>query len=186
MLKNSREQYGVIAKSMHWLMALLFIGMFIIAYIMINISKSDFRMSLYDVHKATGMLLFALVAARLAWRFINIQPSLPTATPRWQRKLASANILGLYFIMITMPLTGFLTSTLGGHIISFYGIFHIAPLGSSHAISQLFANAHEWLSYAMLVLFGFHLTASGFHHFVKKDDVFTKIWFNRIEPARHV
>lgn len=175
MIKNSLTTYGFIAKSFHWLMALLFTGMFIVAYIMINIPKSEFRFSLYDLHKATGILLFTLVGLRLAWRFFNVQPEL-TNIPTWQKIAAKGNIALLYLIMIIMPVSGFLTSTLGGHDISFYGIFTFAPLDHNAEYSEFFAEAHEYLSYLFIAAFSVHVLGSLYHHYFLRDGIFKKIW----------
>ncbi len=67
MLKNSTTVYGTIAKFFHWFMALLIIGMFIVAYTMINIPTSHFSDILFNLHKATGLLLFGLVTLRIGW-----------------------------------------------------------------------------------------------------------------------
>ena len=79
MMKNTRNTYGQIAKCFHWLMAFLIIGMYLVAYMMINISPSHFRDSLYNLHKATGLLLLGLVALRLWWRVFYVQPTLPAS-----------------------------------------------------------------------------------------------------------
>lgn len=113
MLRNSFGSYGWVAKSLHWLMALLFALMFVIAYTMINIPKSGFMFSLYDFHKATGLLLFFLVVLRLVWRGLNDKPQL-VGVSRWQRLAAEGNIVVLYMLMFVLPIAGFLTSTLVG------------------------------------------------------------------------
>jgi cytochrome b561 len=141
MLKNTSTTYGSIAKLMHWLMALLIIAMFMVAYTMINSAQSGFSDTLYNLHKATGLLLFSLLALRLLWRFRNVQPRLPPSIPMWQRQLANCNIAALYFLMIAMPITGYFMSTLGNHAISFYGIFTFSPLADQHAASAFFTKA---------------------------------------------
>ena len=176
MIKNTLTTYGHIAKFFHWLMAIFFIGMFVIAYTMINISKSDFRYSLYDFHKATGILLFSLVALRLSWRLINIQPVLSVVLPFWQRLAARWNIIVLYILMFLMPMTGFLTSTLGGHDISFYGIFTISPLAHNQSASAFFSAAHEILSYLLSIAFVFHIIGTLYHHYFLKDEIFKRMW----------
>jgi cytochrome b561 len=143
-LKNTSTMYGLVAKFFHWLMAGLIIGMFMVAYTMINIPSSNFSALLYRLHKATGLLLFSLVILRLLWRFINIEPKLPPSIPYWQIQLAKLNITALYLLMLAMPLTGFLTSTLGNHIISFYGIF---MLNESHNI--LLQQRPDYLTYSL-------------------------------------
>lgn len=174
MIKNTIHSYGQPAKFFHWIMALLFLGMFSVGYIMTNTSKSSLIYSLYDLHKATGLVLFNLVALRLIWRFINVQPA-PPKLPAWQLFAAKSIVFILYFCMIAMPITGFLTSTLGGHDISFYTLFNIAPLAHNKDWSEFFSDAHDYLSYTMLVAFIIHMTAAFYHHYVLNDEVLRKI-----------
>lgn len=174
-IKNTSSTYGYLAKFFHWSMAILFLSMFIIAYIMTNIPKSDFRYLLYALHKATGILLFGLVILRSSWRLFNIQPELAKSIPLWQRRAAQWNIIALYFLMFAMPTTGFLTSSLGGHDISFYNLFVIAPLGHNQAVSKLFSQAHEILSYLLITAFVLHVIGAFYHHNFIKDDVLTRM-----------
>lgn len=177
MLKNTIAGYGQVAKLFHWLMAALFVGMYIVAYIMINISRSDFSLSLYALHKATGLLLLTLVLLRLLWRLSNIQPDM-THVPKWQHWAARGNIFGLYILMLVMPITGILTSTLGGHDISFYGIFTISALGNNKDASTFFGQAHELFSYLLIACFVLHVLAALYHHYFLKDNIFKRILFS--------
>lgn len=179
MIKNTSMAYGSVAKFFHWLMAILLIGMFIVAYIMTNLPKSDFRFALYNLHKATGLLLFGLVAFRLAWRWINVQPPLSPLLPRWQRFAAKMNILVLYVTMFLMPITGFLTSTLGGHTVSFYNLFVIQPLANNEVASDWFSEAHELVSYVLIAAFILHVLGAIYHHYFIKDDTLTRMWLRR-------
>lgn len=173
-LKNTSTMYGLLAKFFHWLMAGLIIGMFMLAYTMINIPSSNFSALLYSLHKATGLLLFSLVILRLLWRFINIQPKLPSSIPYWQRQLAKLNITALYLLMLAMPLTGFLTSTLGNHMVSFYGIFTVSPLADNSLASNFFGKAHEILSYLLIASFTLHVIGAFYHPVLQRMWVFSK------------
>ncbi len=175
MIKNTTSNYGIIAKSFHWLMAALLIGMFIIAYIMINMGKSPYRWTLYDIHKATGLLIFVLFAMRLFWRMLNTQPTL-SHIPRWQQRAAKTNILFLYLLMCIMPITGFLTSTLGGHDITFYGLFTITAYAHNEVASDFFGQAHEIISYLLIAAFSLHVMGALYHHFLLKDGVLKRMW----------
>ncbi len=138
MIKNTPTTFSGTTKFLHWSMAMLFVGMFVTAYVMTTIPDSDFKYQLYALHKATGLLLFGLVIFRLTWRYIDVQPQLLKSIPTWQRMAAKCNIIALYCMMFSMPLTGFLTSTLGGHDISFYSLFTLSPLGHNKNISIFF------------------------------------------------
>jgi cytochrome b561 len=174
MLKNTTTVYGTLAKVFHWLMAVLIISMFMLAYTMINIPASHFSDRLYNLHKATGLLLFGLVVLRLIWRFINSVPKLPPSIPLWQRQLAKFNITALYLFMLAMPLTGFLMSTLGNHVISFYGIFTVSPLADSQLASKFFAKAHEILAYLLIASFTLHVIGAFYHPVLQRMWVLSK------------
>lgn len=162
-LKNTATVYGAMAKFFHWLMALLIFGMFIVAYTMITIPVSHFSDRLYNLHKATGLLLFGLLILRLIWRFINKTPKLPPSIPHWQRQCANLNITALYLFMLAMPLTGFFMSTFSQHAISFYGIFTVSPLADNQLVSKFFAKAHEIVAYLLIMSFTLHLIGAFYH-----------------------
>lgn len=176
MIVNSREKYGHLAKILHWLMAIVFVAMFFIAYVMTNIDKSHFRDSLYDFHKATGILLFMLAIVRLTWRALNVSPALPSAMRVWQQQAAKWNVIFLYAVMIIMPISGFLTSTLGGHPITFYGLITLAPLSHNAVASQFYSDVHEIVSYVFIGLFSLHVLGSLYHHYCLKDGLLKKMW----------
>lgn len=174
MFKNTATVYGIIAKFFHWLMAALIIVMFIIAYTMINISASRFSDILFNLHRATGLLIFGLLILRLAWRFINKTPKLPPSIPLWQRQLAKFNITALYLLMLAMPLTGFFMSTLSNHAISFYGIFTVPPLADNQLVSKFFAKAHEILAYLLIASFILHVIGAFYHPVLQRMWVLPK------------
>src|SRR3990167_10192373 len=176
MIKNTYHAYGHLTKILHWMMAIAFIVMFGIAYIMTNIDKSGFRDALYDFHKATGILLFILAICRLVWRSVNVNPTLPDTICTWQRQAAKYNIILLYLVMFFMPVTGFLTSTLGGHPISFYSVIVLAPLAEDPAVSLFFSNAHEIISYLFIAAFSMHVLGSLYHHYFLKDGLLRRMW----------
>ncbi len=174
MLKNTTTVYGTIAKFFHWLMAVLIFSMFIVAYAMINIPSSHFSEDLYNLHKATGLLLFGLVLLRLIWRFTNNEPKLPPSIPFWQRQLSKINITALYLLMLTMPLTGFLMSTFSNHAISFYGIFTVSSLADNQLLSKFFAKAHEILAYLLIAAFTLHVIGAFYHPVLQRMWVLSK------------
>ncbi len=175
MMKNTRSTYGAVAKFFHWLMALLLIGMYLVAYTMINLSQSNFSDSLYAFHKATGLLLLGLVALRLVWRVFNVQPTWSPSISIWQRHAANWNIVGLYILMFVMPITGFLASTLANHAIRFYGLVTISPLATNHNASKFFSKSHEICAYLLLIFFALHVIGAFYHHFFLKDDVLIRM-----------
>jgi len=175
MFKNTSHSYGHFTKVIHWLMAFLLIGMFILAYIMTNMEKSDFKYFLYDIHKATGLVLFAIFLIRLGWFFHNPQPKF-TASP-WQQRAAKWNKINLYLFMFAMPVTGFLCSVLSGYDVNFYNLFTIPAITSHPLLDKITHKAHEIVSYFLIAAFVLHVLGALHHHFFLKDNVLKRMWF---------
>jgi cytochrome b561 len=177
MLKNKSDQYGMITILLHWVMALLFVGMFIAGFVMTNIPKSAMRSSLYDLHKATGLLLFILLVIRISWRFINIQPKLPQGMSSWMKLAAICTVITLYLLMFMMPVSGFFVSVTGGHSVSFYNLFAIAPFTENTVLSNVFSNLHELAAYTLILVLIMHVSGAMFHQFKLKDNILKRMWF---------
>lgn len=174
MLTNTRTSFGRISKIFHWMMFLIFLGMFAVAYTMINIPASNFRLSLYDLHKGTGLLILALAFLRLCWNSINQHPELPPGNKKLH-VAAKLNVFMLYSLMFLMPLTGICVSSFSGHDISFYGLFVIPPVGNNPAADELFTAAHGWLAYLLIAVFVLHVSGALYHHYIRKDDVLRRM-----------
>lgn len=173
------KQYDSVIKIIHWTMAVLFLMMFVCAYTMINLSSGAVKGKLYDLHKATGLLLFGLFTLRLFWRCTHQPPKLSFSIPAWQRRAAKLNIIFLYVVMFLMPVSGFLTSTLGGHEISIYWIFRIAPLAHDKALSEFFSQTHLAISYIIIALLSIHILGALFHHYIQKEPILKRMLFNK-------
>ena len=175
MFKNTLITYGIGTRLLHWIMAALIIGLLAIGFYMTNIDKSDSKWYLYSLHKATGTLVLGLIVLRIIWRFSNIWPGLPDNTPKWQANLAHFNIFFLYCMMLLMPITGFFGSIVGGHDISFYGLFTIPAIANDKDTSKLLFEIHEIAPYFLIASIGLHLFAAFYHHFIMKDNVLLRM-----------
>ncbi len=77
--------YTKTAKSLHWLMAALIVGLLALGMIMTELPLSPEKLTLYSWHKWAGVTVFILVWFRLAWRITHRPPPLPdTLSPRMQ------------------------------------------------------------------------------------------------------
>lgn len=174
--KNRPENYGFVAKSFHWVMALLIIGMLALGLYMDGLPLSADKLRLYGIHKATGAIILFLVALRLIWRLVNLVPPLPSTLPKWQRLGAHLGHLGLYALMFAMPVTGWLLSSAAGFPVSVFGLFTLPNLISPDPqLRELFSGAHELLANALIVLIIAHVAAALKHHFIDKDTILRRM-----------
>jgi cytochrome b561 len=168
-LHNTSSSYGSIAKIFHWGMVAIFIGLFIGAYIMMDMPSSDSKFFIYAMHKSFGVLVLILAAMRLIWKLFSIAPHPATGTPNWQVFLAKLAHFGLYILMFAMPMSGYVMSTAGGHPVKLFGLDLPALIAHNPEIAKLARNGHTWISYAILALVSIHIIGALYHHWIQKD-----------------
>lgn len=172
---NTRERFGLVTIFLHWLMAILLIGMVMLGLYMTRVAISLWKLKLYGWHKEWGMLILMLVIVRLTWRLRNSLPSL-AELPRWE-EFAARFVHGLfYFFMFALPITGWLVTSASGLPVSFFGLFVFPNITSnSEAQRVLFSTVHTWLSYGLIATFCLHVGAALKHYFINRDAVMRRM-----------
>jgi cytochrome b561 len=76
-----------------------------------------------------------------------------------------------------MPILGFLTANFDGKVvyIPFTEIALPALVGENEALAEQFEGWHHDIGEAFYWVFGFHIAAALYHHFVRKDDTLTRM-----------
>ncbi len=168
-MKNPKSYNGVM-KVLHWGMALTFVGMYAVAYIMQDMPKSPEKYQLYTIHKSIGLTLLVLVFVRFAYRTIHGVPAISqNLSPLW-RLAATLGHYTLYGVMLLMPLTGYLMASKN---ISYFGLFEVPVL--NHTLGGFFHGSHVVLSYIIYALVAVHVVMALVHHFVLKDDTLVRM-----------
>ena len=173
-IKNADNRYGVIAILLHWVMAILLIGLLVLGLYMVAVPISLEKLKLYGWHKEYGMLALMLVMIRMVWRVANIIPSL--SLPLWEIIAARTVHWAFYGFMFAMPITGWIITSAAGLPVSFFGLFVFPNLVSPHPdLMQLFQEIHEWLGYGLIATIVLHTSAALKHHFINKDDILKRM-----------
>ena len=161
----------------HWLMALLMIGMMVGGFVMADMPKDDpLKYPMYDFHKATGMVLLFLIVVRIVIRLTVKAPAYPKSMPRWQCLVAHALHGILYLLMIALPVSGYLMSTYAGYPVSFYGLFDFPMLvNENDEAFEVFHDGHEIFGAVVAALVILHALAALKHHVVDKDDILKRM-----------
>ncbi len=172
-LRNTGERFGAPAIALHWLMALLLVGLIASGLYMASMPDVGFdtrKIVLILYHKEAGILALTLALLRLAWRVGNALPALVDTLPRWQQVTARLVHLCFYALMLALPVTGWLMSSAGGFPVSFLSLFELPDLiaASDYRFHGLIA-IHQWLGYALLALTLVHAGAALRHHFLLGD-----------------
>ncbi|MDD5296775.1 MAG: cytochrome b [Rhodocyclaceae bacterium] len=172
---NTRS-YTPFAKLLHWAMALLILGLFVVGFLMHDLPLSPWKLKVYSWHKWAGVTAFLLVLARLAWRLGHRPPELPEAIPRATRALAHAGHGLLYLLMIAVPLSGWLMSSAKGFQTVYFGLLPIPDLlAKNKELGDLLHEVHESLNLLVVALVVAHVAAALKHHFVDRDDILVRM-----------
>ncbi|HET9483215.1 MAG TPA: cytochrome b [Xanthomonadales bacterium] len=175
-LRNTPTTWGSVHKALHWLVALAVIGMVVVGWVMDELPSSPDKVKVYALHKSTGLTVLALMLLRLAWRWSNPRPALPDAMPRWERALAGVVHVGLYVVLIAMPLTGWLYNSAANFPLRWFWLFPVPALwGPDPDVKHFAEDAHELLSWVLVGLFTLHVAGALKHHFVDRDVVLRRM-----------
>jgi cytochrome b561 len=168
--------YTPVAKALHWLMAVLIVGLLALGLVMHEMPLSPRKLELYSWHKWFGVTVFLLVWLRLAWRLTHRPPALPaTLSPPMQR-LARAGHALLYGLMIVIPLSGWLMSSAKGVQTVWFGVVPLPDLlPRDRALGDLLQQAHQLLNLLLMLTLAGHVLAALWHHFVLKDDTLRRM-----------
>ena len=176
MIVNNTQRWGSVSIGLHWITALLIIGLSIVGLLMTELPNSPLKMQVYALHKSFGLTVLALTVLRLAWRFIAGTPTdLPG--PRLQTLAAKAVHGLMYFLLLAMPLSGWLFNSAAGFPLRWFNLVQLPKLftGYNPALKHLAHELHETGFYVLAALLLVHAGAALFHHYVLKDDTLKRM-----------
>lgn len=174
--RNSKRGYGSIAKTLHWLIALLIISLLAVGFIMADMAVSPDKFRVYGLHKSFGITVLAVAAVRLMWKAANDSPLLPDAMNKLEQLAAKAGHALLYVLMFAMPLSGWAMSSAAGLPVSVFGWFTLPNLvAPDNELKKILRETHEWLAWALIIMISLHVLAALLHHFYYKDNVLRRM-----------
>jgi len=172
--KNTREEFGIISKFLHWFMAFAIIGMLIVGFIMADMQPSSLKWTAYTLHKSTGVLLIMLLALRLVWRLSNPTPKLTVDGVKGV--FARLSVYVLYASMATMVVSGFIMSDAGRYTVSFFDLFTFPYVFEKNSeLSELAGQVHTNAAFALIGFLFLHVLAAFYHHVILKDTVLLRM-----------
>jgi len=167
-------RYAAPAVALHWILAVLITGMAAVGWYMVSIEDQPGSDWYFDTHKSTGLVVAALVAARLAWRLTHRPRPLPASVPAWQDKLSGITHLLLYVLMVLMPVTGYLGASYSKYGVPFFGADTPHWAAVDKDTSELLFTVHSVLVWVLAALVAIHV-AGGLRHLLLRDGVFERM-----------
>jgi cytochrome b561 len=178
-----KHNYDIISISIHWLIALLTIGLFCLGLWMVDLGYYDdwyYRAPWW--HTGLGIVVFALFVMRFWWRFIR-KPLPAISMPRWQNLAAKSVHFILEMLLLVIALTGYFMVTAKGDGLSVFDWFVIPAYIKGYAEYVDTAGLiHLWAAYSVIGFASLHALAALKHHFINKDATLLRmIGFNKGE-----
>lgn len=173
---GASARYSAPAVLLHWVMALLIIGLLGLGLYMTGLALSPEKLQLYSWHKWAGVTAFLLALARLVWRIRHAPPPLPSGLSALAKLAAHAGHGLLYVLMFAIPLSGWLMSSAKGFQTVWFGVLPLPDLvGKDRELGDLLQSLHWGLNMILLATLAAHLGAVIKHHFIDRDSVLARM-----------
>lgn len=178
--KETILSYSLISKIIHWITALIILGLLCVGLYMSSLDYSADKIKLYNLHKSFGLLVLMLACVRVAWHFIKKKPAPLKTHKKWESILSHAAHGFLYFAMFALPLNGWLMSSAGDFPITFFGIDVPYITSKNEALFQTSREIHERLAFILMCVIGLHAAGAIKHHFIDRDETLKRMTSNRL------
>jgi len=192
-MRDTKQKLSTATIALHWVVAVTIFGLWPLGYYMARTRTY----SLWPWHQSTGDVLFLIIVARLLWRYRNGWPEPIRTYPRPERVLARLVHWTLVVALVTMPLTGIVSTYAGGYDITVFG-WQIIPDVPNHA--HVAANAihklrvtprnealHDFLQRVHVVFawvlagaVALHVAGALKHHLIDKDGTLRRMLGARV------
>ena len=190
---NQSTRYDSFSQFLHWTTALVVVVLIIIGKA--ELFDADHPGSVgFMWHGSLGVLVLALVAARLLWRLVRPPPSFPSTMTRLGRIAARAMHVSLYVLLVGMSLSGWLAASSEGARVNLFNVATLprwelpvsaagpaaaaqAPVSAESGEDQegLAKEMHELLGDALLILVGLPFLAALKHQFIDRDGLIRRM-----------
>jgi len=166
--------YDPVAITLHWATAFLVVANFALAQTWDWFAKAV-KALMEDTHMSLGVLLAAVVVARLVWRLIPGHQLSPLEAG-WVRIASKGTHYVLYALLIAEAGLGFAFRWGAGRPMEFFGL-GIPPLigEMSKPLRHTLRDLHNWNGWVIFVVALLHALGALYHHYVLKDRVLERM-----------
>ncbi|QKX01330.1 cytochrome B [Wolbachia endosymbiont of Dipetalonema caudispina] len=132
------------------------------------------KSNMYTVHKTCGITVFVLAITRIFFRIFTHIPPFPENFSRLEINVSKVIHFFLYFLMVLMPLSGYIMSSASGIKIKY--LFHIPLLiDKNKELSNIANKLHSIFAYFMIFSITLHILGTLKHTFINKQNILKRI-----------
>ncbi len=175
-LANTSSRFGSVAKTLHWLTALLIITAIPLGLVAVrgDISSADgiARTAwLFSLHKTVGVTAFFVALIRIIWAFTQARPAHLHPDRKLETFAAEAVHWLLYLSLVLVPLSGwFHHAAATGYAPILWPFGQTLPfIPQSESLAHLFEGWHFVLTKVLALSLFLHIAGAIKHHVIDKD-----------------
>ncbi|NVN02325.1 MULTISPECIES: cytochrome b [Asaia] len=174
------QRYTRVASLLHWLIAALVLVQIGLGLTMDHVTLDDMvTFSLFQTHRALGMITLVLVVLRVVWRLRHKPPVLPASETALMRHIASMTHALLYAGQVLSPLSGWALASASSLALplSMFGLFDwpLLPLSADGRFEDPLRLVHHWAGWGFAALIALHIGAALWHGVVMRDGLVWRI-----------
>ncbi len=174
--RAASPHYAGATIALHWLSAVAVLIAFSVAWTRAAIDDSAPRALLMNIHQGAGLLVMALLMARIVTRTLTPAPVADPPLPPLLRMAAFGGHIALYGLLLAMPLLGWALTNAHGHDVHFPGLPAFPALVATDTdLADTLEEWHVGTAWVMGAMIVAHVGAALFHHFVRRDHVLTSM-----------
>lgn len=176
---DDKTNYDNVAITLHWATALLVLIQFALAETW-DFFPHETSERMQSTHVSFGILLTAVVVARLIWRLIPGH-QMPAIVSGWVETASKVVHWLLYLLLVVQAGLGWTIGWAPGHPIHFFGLPIPNPIGTlPRPIRHDIREIHSWVGWAIIIIALGHALAALYHHYRLHDRVLGRMF----PPAR--
>lgn len=170
-IKSSSTRYGSVAIAIHWLTALMIVGLFATGLLAAAQVDPAAKLALLRAHLPLGAGVLLLTLLRIIWWLVaDRHPALPADQPNWQKLTARAVHFALYAVVLVTVSSGIATIILSGALPAIIGSATLPNLET-----VLLRAVHGIATRLMLGLLALHIGAALYHQFIRRDRLLSRM-----------
>jgi len=171
---DDRTVYDNVSVFLHWLTALLVLSQFALAETWEWFARPTRHLMIVS-HMSFGIILSAVIVARLVWRLLPGHQVAP-AVSGWTEMASKGVHYLLYAMLAAEAVLGFVLRWAGDESMSFFGLLIPPPFAPfSKAAHHQLGELHELNGWAIIILAAGHAAAALYHHYVLRDRVLSRM-----------
>lgn len=175
MISNTAQSYGLPARALHWLTALLILSAIGLGLygegLPRDAAHADTLKTLYSLHKTIGVAAFFTALARILWALIQPKPAPLHPERRAETFAAEAVHWALYGAMLVMPLSGWISHAAASGFAPILWPFgqSLPFVPTSEPLAQATEIVHKLSANVLYAAIALHVVGALKHAFLDRD-----------------